>query len=66
MTLQGTFISKIEFRSPAIHLSLILRIAVKAVNDVIGENVLVSSRLVFEIIPMVSILSNDLFRQKDL
>ncbi len=56
---------KIKTDHPTADPKYILNIAVKAMNDTIGENGLVPSRLVFGIIPRFPILNSDLPEQKE-
>jgi len=50
---------------PAVPRRVLLNLAVKAMNDTIGENGLVPSRLVFGMIPRFPIISYDIPSQKD-
>ncbi len=56
---------KVKHNYPAADPKYLLSIAVKAMNDTIGENGLVPSRLVFGIIPRFPILNSDLPNQKE-
>ena len=58
--------NKISHHKPHVDKSYVLKVAVKAMNDTMGENGLVPSRLVFGIIPRFPILNTDLPNQKDL
>lgn len=55
---------KTQFNHPTISLQYILRLAVKDMNDTIGDNGLVPSRIVFGILSRLPILSTDIPREK--
>jgi hypothetical protein len=57
---------KIEHEFPHVGLRLLLRIAVKAINDTMGTNGLVPSLLVFGVVPRFPPMSIDLPKQRDL
>ena len=57
--------NKVVASHPTLPKQFCLRIANKAMNDTIGENGLVPSRLVFGIIPRYPILNTDLPNQKE-
>jgi hypothetical protein len=56
---------KIEHEFPHICPVLLLRIAVKAINDTMGTNGLVTSLLVFGLVPGIPPMSIDLSKQRD-
>lgn len=56
---------KIRHEYPSANPKTILRVAVKAMNDTMGENGLVPSRLVFGILPRFPILNSNLPSQKE-
>jgi hypothetical protein len=56
---------KIEHELPHVGLALLLRIAVKAIHDTMGTNGLVSSLLVFGVVPRFPPMSIDLPKQGD-
>lgn len=57
--------NKIAMDYPSSSASILLKIAVKAMNDTIGENGLVPSKLVFGITPRFPIISTDLPNQRN-
>ena len=57
--------TKISHHKPHVDKSYVLKVAVKAMNDTMGENGLVPSRLVFGIIPRFPILNTDLPNRLD-
>ena len=56
---------KLRHDNPLTSKQTLLKLAVKAMNDTIGENGLVPSRLVFGITPRFPIISSDLPTQKE-
>jgi hypothetical protein len=56
---------KIEHKFPHVGPALILRIAVKAINDTMGTNELVPSLLVFGVVPRFPPMSINLPNQRD-
>lgn len=56
---------KIRYTHPTVSPLYLLKVAVKAMNDTMGENGLVPSRLVFGMIPRFPIINTDLPTQKE-
>ena len=59
------FYRKVKLEFPQLSKDIILRLAVKAMNDTMGENGLVPSLLVFGIIPRFPIINSELPTQKE-